>query len=121
MISATRLLQGLAILPLVATAAENQEGARAGTLAPCPIHETITAEFSQGGSRNEPRHASGTVSLYWSNGWWEAIVQYNDPASHHPRLESCMRIPDGVRRYTLFEGANAKSLPTAEAFPLACP
>ncbi len=56
-----------------------------------------------------------------SNGWWQIEVKYLNPKPGAPSLKNCMKIPDGTRSYTLFEGSRNKGITSAGAWPTAFP
>jgi hypothetical protein len=61
-----------------------------------------------------------TFSFYHSNGWWRIDLNSEEPERGRPVFKSCMRIPDGVRVYMLFEGGGA-GMPSSEACPITFP
>lgn len=67
----------------------------------------------------EPPGRERTFTFYYSNGWWQVEVRTVTP--FHTNIVNCMKIPDGVRHYTISEGAGTSFQIPAYACPLAFP
>ena len=68
------------------------------------------------------------VVFLYSNGWWQVEANYS--YLHHPsgittsgitNVENCMKIPDGTRSYTVYEGSSHTGRPVASACPSSFP
>lgn len=60
-------------------------------------------------------------SFVYSNGWWRVATHYLNPNVGELAEESCMRIPDGVRLYSLFQGDERVAMTPAEVCSTAFP
>lgn len=88
-----------------------------------------------------PFFAAGTISLearnpresepylnvnaefffHHSNDWWQVEIKYPNQQQNKPSFQCCMKIPDGTRSYTLFEGDTRKGMTPADVCPAAFP
>jgi hypothetical protein len=65
--------------------------------------------------------SEATVRLSYSNQWWQIEIKYSNPEPGMPADENCMKIPDGIRTFTLFEKNTGKGLSAADVCPIAYP
>lgn len=63
------------------------------------------------------------VVFLYSNGWWEleARFTYLHLPSGATNVQNCMKIPDGTRSYTVFEGSTNRGMTMAIACPTSFP
>jgi hypothetical protein len=61
------------------------------------------------------------VSFYSSNKWWQVEVRPKNPAKGDLALQSCMRIPDGIRTYHLFKDDTREGMTAVDVCPIAYP
>ncbi|HEX5221422.1 MAG TPA: hypothetical protein VFZ59_17800 [Verrucomicrobiae bacterium] len=88
--------------------------------------EITSTYFKRDGSILVQTKADGTFT--YSNGWWEAVTRSisrdQSTASPfgalQPHTAYCMRIPDGIRHYTVYDGVS-NSLTAAVACPINFP
>ena len=73
----------------------------------------------QGGDPYEQQSAQ--FQFYYTNNWWQADVIYNNAAPGRPTVQSCMKVPGGTRKYTLFEGTSPALTTPADVCPTLFP
>lgn len=73
------------------------------------------------GETNVSETAEAKFVFFYTNGWWQIDVQHVTPAQGYLTFQSCMRIPDGIRKFTTFEGDKRQGVPAAEVCPLKYP
>lgn len=60
-------------------------------------------------------------SFLYSNGWWQVEISSLNTDNGVRTIQNCMKIPDGTRSYTQFEGSQNTGPTGAEACPTAFP
>jgi hypothetical protein len=81
----------------------------------------VTEQFRPDTNLNH--RTEGSVAFHYSNGWWqvESRHRYMHRPSEGPFVENSMKIPDGTRSYTLFEGSTNRGMTMALACPISFP
>lgn len=83
----------------------------------------VTQQFRPDTNLNLNLRTEGSVVFLYSNGWWqvESRYRYMHRPSEGPFVENSMKIPDGTRSYTLFEGSTNRGMTMALACPISFP
>lgn len=109
------ILRFICALSICLSQLRSAPAAAADLKIPFVIHGLIsTEEFHPS---REAQLTEANFAFYSSNGWWEIQITHPNAKDFHPRLQSCMKIPDGTREFILFEGTKDGVLNTAHASP----
>jgi hypothetical protein len=82
---------------------------------------TVTRYSYRRGEINAPDRQDAVFTFFHTNGWWKAEVKHLTPSAGSLALESCMSVPGGVRKFTLFENDQRKGVIGAEVCPTPFP
>ena len=82
----------------------------------------LTQGFRPDEKTNLNYRTDASFIFIYSNGWWQVEARHLSHSSGSiTNVYNCMRIPDGTRTYTLFEGSTARGLVGVQACPTAFP
>src|SRR5690348_7654038 len=79
-----------------------------GTISPFVAEGNLTRQVFRLGESIPYLKTEAQLYFSYSNGWWQTEIRYLNPEQNHPAVENSMKIPDGVRTYTLFQAATNK-------------
>ncbi|WP_150107625.1 hypothetical protein [Pedosphaera parvula] len=78
----------------------------------------ITRKVVRHGQTTPYWETEGNAVFSYSNGWWQAELNYKNPKEHSPAAEYFRKVPGGVSSYIMF---TSKSKTEAVVCPLAFP
>lgn len=93
---------------------------------PFMVEATITEKYFRPNPTNmtslmREEVRQGEVTFYSSNDWWQVEVKNLNPQPSHTYVQNSMKIPDGVREFTLFAGDTNDGMTAAYVYPIAFP
>jgi len=97
-----------------------------GTLANSPVPPfvakgTIIIEDFQPGQSAPYYTIEADLSFYSSNKWWQVDIRPKNPSKDELALQSCMRISDGIRTFSLFADDTREGLTPTDVCPISHP